>query len=114
MMKPFCVLPFVQFSTTVSGDYQACSLQWGPWSGAGMVDESLARLYATRGVRLIALDEGVSVFSREWRGTQDKRVSPDPSEASTPDHQMREGHNQIDHVNTRVILYTWPFTIPSV
>ena len=26
MMKPFCVLPFVQFSTTVSGDYQACCI----------------------------------------------------------------------------------------
>ena len=25
-MKPFCVLPFVQFSTTVSGDYQACCI----------------------------------------------------------------------------------------
>ena len=26
MMKPFCVLPYVQFSTTVSGDYQACCI----------------------------------------------------------------------------------------
>ena len=25
-MKPFCVLPYVQFSTTVSGDYQACCI----------------------------------------------------------------------------------------
>ena len=25
-MEPFCVLPYVQFSTTVSGDYQACCI----------------------------------------------------------------------------------------
>ena len=26
MIKPFCILPFVQFSTTVNGDYQACCI----------------------------------------------------------------------------------------
>ena len=26
MIKPYCTLPFVQFSTTVAGNYQACCI----------------------------------------------------------------------------------------
>ena len=55
MMKPFCVLPFVQFSTTVSGDYQACCIakqqdenMWNPSeehrSGAFCLRNRVAKL----------------------------------------------------------------------
>ncbi|MGH9122759.1 MAG: SDR family NAD(P)-dependent oxidoreductase, partial [Acidimicrobiales bacterium] len=40
--------------------WRVVSLDWGPWAGAGMVDEALQREYARRGVELIDLDQGVS------------------------------------------------------
>ena len=39
-------------------------INWGPWDG-GMVSEELRRLYAAAGVRLIDIEEGVTVFLDE-------------------------------------------------
>ena len=41
------------------------AIDWGPWKGAGMVDPSLEREYARRGVGLIDLEEGVAAFLAE-------------------------------------------------
>jgi malonyl CoA-acyl carrier protein transacylase/NAD(P)-dependent dehydrogenase (short-subunit alcohol dehydrogenase family) len=38
------------------------AIDWGPWSGAGMVTDSLARDYQRRGVELVDLDGGVAVM----------------------------------------------------
>jgi NAD(P)-dependent dehydrogenase (short-subunit alcohol dehydrogenase family)/acyl transferase domain-containing protein len=38
------------------------AIDWGPWSGAGMVTDSLARDYQRRGVDLVDLDGGVAVM----------------------------------------------------
>jgi NAD(P)-dependent dehydrogenase (short-subunit alcohol dehydrogenase family) len=43
-------------------------INWGPWQG-GMVSEELRRLYATVGVQLIPVEEGVAAFLREIRQT---------------------------------------------
>lgn len=44
----------------------ALSLQWGPWGGAGMVSDVLARYYARSGVKLIELEQGLEAFAEEW------------------------------------------------
>jgi NAD(P)-dependent dehydrogenase (short-subunit alcohol dehydrogenase family) len=41
------------------------SINWGPWSGAGMVSPELEREYARRGVGLIAVTDGVESLLRE-------------------------------------------------
>ncbi len=41
------------------------AINWGPWKGAGMVDASLEREYARRGIPLIPLDNGADWFVRE-------------------------------------------------
>lgn len=46
---------------------KALSIQWGPWVGAGMVNESLARAYEARGLKMITLQEGSAAFVNEWR-----------------------------------------------
>ena len=38
----------------------------GTLVGAGMVDESLAKLYESRGLRMISLREGRAAFVDEW------------------------------------------------
>ena len=43
------------------------SIDWGPWGGAGMVSDALARAYAQRGIGLIDVDEGVAAFLDELR-----------------------------------------------
>jgi malonyl CoA-acyl carrier protein transacylase/NAD(P)-dependent dehydrogenase (short-subunit alcohol dehydrogenase family) len=40
-------------------------LGWGPWSGAGMVNDDLARAYERAGMTLLPLAEGVDAFLRE-------------------------------------------------
>jgi NAD(P)-dependent dehydrogenase (short-subunit alcohol dehydrogenase family) len=41
------------------------AIDWGPWSGAGMVSDELAREYGRRGIGLIDLREGIESFIRE-------------------------------------------------
>jgi NAD(P)-dependent dehydrogenase (short-subunit alcohol dehydrogenase family) len=41
-------------------------INWGPWD-AGMVDDELRRLYASRGIELIAVPDGVRAFLDELR-----------------------------------------------
>lgn len=43
---------------------RAVALNWGPWD-AGMISDELRRLYASRGIGLIPLDEGVQAFADE-------------------------------------------------
>ena len=108
------------------GRYQARSLQWGPWAGAGMVDETLARLYTSRGVRLIELAEGVERFSRAWHEVSsasypeqsihqglDETTSVDltPEYPSRDDTRLRDHTAHLSRVDTPVILYSWPFAV---
>lgn len=67
---------------------KAISLQWGPWDGMGMVDETLANLYASRGVRLISPEEGGARFKEFWDALDSSEETIGP-----------------------VQLLTWPFTI---
>jgi NAD(P)-dependent dehydrogenase (short-subunit alcohol dehydrogenase family) len=56
----------------------ALSLQWGPWGGAGMVSDVLARYYARSGVKLIELEQGLEAFAEEWTansGTRDACIT---------------------------------------
>jgi NAD(P)-dependent dehydrogenase (short-subunit alcohol dehydrogenase family) len=41
------------------------SLQWGPWSGAGMVSDSLEAYYQKAGIRLIPAQEGQDAFRED-------------------------------------------------
>jgi len=43
------------------------SVNWGPWAGTGMVSEELERQYASKGIGLIPLDEGVDALINELR-----------------------------------------------
>ena len=72
--------------------YRAVSIQWGPWAGAGMVNDTLARLYASRGVKLLSLSEGVELFTKVWMNLQETI------------HIQRED---------AVLLASWPFYLPS-
>jgi len=45
---------------------QATSIQWGPWGGAGMVTDVLARYYKRAGIKLIEPEGGVRAFQEEW------------------------------------------------
>jgi acyl transferase domain-containing protein/NAD(P)H-dependent flavin oxidoreductase YrpB (nitropropane dioxygenase family)/NAD(P)-dependent dehydrogenase (short-subunit alcohol dehydrogenase family) len=44
---------------------QACSIQWGPWKGTGMVSDSLLKFYEKQGIRFIQLSEGATAFAFE-------------------------------------------------
>ena len=44
----------------------ATSIQWGPWGGAGMVTDVLARYYKRAGIKLIEPEGGVRAFQEEW------------------------------------------------
>jgi hypothetical protein len=46
---------------------RAVSINWGPWSGKGMVSPELEREYARRGVKLIALQDGIDALLTELR-----------------------------------------------
>ncbi|MBN1656109.1 MAG: SDR family NAD(P)-dependent oxidoreductase [Deltaproteobacteria bacterium] len=47
------------------GTTRALSINWGPWAGIGMVDESLERVYRQRGIELINPREGANAFVDE-------------------------------------------------
>ena len=49
---------------------RALSLQWGPWGGAGIVSEALARVYERAGIQLISLEEGAAAFRAELSGAR--------------------------------------------
>lgn len=55
---------------------RAVAVDWGPWSGTGMVRAELEREYARRGVRLIPVDDGVRSLIDELRfgGAGDTQV----------------------------------------
>jgi NAD(P)-dependent dehydrogenase (short-subunit alcohol dehydrogenase family) len=44
------------------------SINWGPWAGTGMVDETLEQEYARRGIGLIDPSGGVESFVQELAG----------------------------------------------
>lgn len=46
-------------------DGRVLSVNWGPWSGTGMVSPELERDYAKRGIGLIQPDEGVEALMNE-------------------------------------------------
>ena len=71
---------------------KALSIQWGPWQGAGMVDESLANIYAQKGLKMISLQEGAQVFVHEWQNLH-----------SVLDDDMKQA--------TNVVLRSWPFSL---
>lgn len=48
-------------------DGRVLSVNWGPWAGTGMVSEELERQYASKGIGLIPLDEGVDALINELR-----------------------------------------------
>lgn len=45
-------------------DARVVAINWGPWD-AGMVSDELRRIYASRGIDLIPISEGVRFFERE-------------------------------------------------
>jgi acyl transferase domain-containing protein/NAD(P)H-dependent flavin oxidoreductase YrpB (nitropropane dioxygenase family) len=49
-------------------------VNWGPWSGAGMVGPELEREYERRGIGLIPLEAGVDRFFAELHGGCDPQV----------------------------------------
>ena len=73
------------------------SIQWGPWRGAGMVDESLAALYAEKGLKMINLAEGAQCFVDEWQSLRQRST------------QASEESEKALMVPTTV-LRTWPFS----
>jgi NAD(P)-dependent dehydrogenase (short-subunit alcohol dehydrogenase family) len=50
------------------------SINWGPWEGVGMVSAELGREYASRGIGLIAPDEGARRFVEELRFGEETQV----------------------------------------
>ncbi len=52
-----------------AGFRRVLSIDWGPWAGTGMVDESLEREYERRGVGLIDPDDGVGILLDQLRAT---------------------------------------------
>jgi NAD(P)-dependent dehydrogenase (short-subunit alcohol dehydrogenase family) len=56
------------------GAARVVSIDWGPWSGAGMVTPELAREYARRGIGLIELEAGVTALFDELARGGDPQV----------------------------------------
>lgn len=54
-----------QLSARIEG--RAVSIDWGPWGGAGMVHDALARSYQARGIDLIPVEQGVKACLDELR-----------------------------------------------
>lgn len=50
------------------------SVNWGPWSGTGMVKPELQRVYEKQGIGLIEPDRGVQVFIEELTRGNDPQV----------------------------------------
>jgi NAD(P)-dependent dehydrogenase (short-subunit alcohol dehydrogenase family) len=57
---------------TVPG--RVLSINWGPWSGAGMVGPELEREYERRGIGLIPLEAGIERFFEELHAGADAQV----------------------------------------
>jgi acyl transferase domain-containing protein/NAD(P)-dependent dehydrogenase (short-subunit alcohol dehydrogenase family)/NAD(P)H-dependent flavin oxidoreductase YrpB (nitropropane dioxygenase family) len=71
------------------------SLNWGPWSGAGMVTPEVARQFASRGVGMVTLPTGRAAAWREisHRGQRDVRVLLGPgSWIEGANHQAEQPH----------------------
>jgi acyl transferase domain-containing protein/NAD(P)H-dependent flavin oxidoreductase YrpB (nitropropane dioxygenase family) len=64
---------------TVPG--RVLAIDWGPWSGAGMVSPELARDYERRGIGLIGLEAGVAHFFEELHGSREPHVIITPASA---------------------------------
>jgi NAD(P)-dependent dehydrogenase (short-subunit alcohol dehydrogenase family) len=54
-------------------DTQVKAFCWGPWQG-GMVDESLARMFAERGIGLISKQEGARIFADQLLNSSHNQV----------------------------------------
>jgi len=52
--------------STQTPRHRACSIQWGPWRGAGMVRPALLRQYERAQLRLLSLEEGTEALREEW------------------------------------------------
>jgi NAD(P)-dependent dehydrogenase (short-subunit alcohol dehydrogenase family)/acyl carrier protein len=67
------------------------SIDWGPWSGAGMVSPALAREYAKRGIGLIdpvaGIDALLAELGADRRDTQVILTSAEPQALSKPARQ---------------------------
>jgi hypothetical protein len=50
------------------------SVNWGPWSDAGMVSKELQQLYEQRGIELVQPDLGVERFFDELTRGNDPQV----------------------------------------
>jgi NAD(P)-dependent dehydrogenase (short-subunit alcohol dehydrogenase family) len=69
-----CVLDVLaQARSGASRERRVLSIDWGPWSGGGMVTPELARQYERRGVGLVEPDAGAAALVDELR-----RGAPDP------------------------------------
>ena len=52
--------------TVKANGREAMAIQWGPWSGVGMVSGPLERHYERAGIKLIDSDVGAHEFMSEW------------------------------------------------
>ena len=56
---------YIEWKTQNTPTIYALALQWGPWSGAGMVSESLEMYYQKAGIQLIPSSIGQSAFQED-------------------------------------------------
>ena len=56
---------YIEWKSQMKSELYGVSMQWGPWSGAGMVSESLEAYYQKAGIQLIPAHEGQRCFKED-------------------------------------------------
>lgn len=68
------VMDYLALSMGPKSDVRLLTINWGPWKGAGMVSDTLAKEYEKRKISMIPLLQGSGCFMDELKYGKDRQV----------------------------------------